>query len=380
MVFSGKALYDSGVFSEIAEDVSDLVTLISPSETDFLNMLAAPMQPAFNVLHEWLEEKLGPNSVVTSTAVGSTTAVSSVTVHDGAGNSITNALQVGMVLVMPYGEYVQVTAISGEDVSFRRAQASTSATSYGAGVTIEVLSTAELEGADVSSDTSLLRVRKTNYCQIFKKDVIVSGTVEASRKLGGISSEFDHQRQMRMRELLRDLEKAVIRGKSFGNTLGSASAYRTFNGVLAQITTNVTSAGSLTTAVLDNAIKAAWGRGGFKSGKGVILADTNWKLQLDGFNNSRLQVIQRDPMYSQNIMVYENAFGTFEVHLNRWMPANSAMVLEPSRVKVLPLAGRSFQYQPVARTGDSERGMLLGEYVVEVAGEDGMAKLHGGII
>jgi len=380
MVFSGKALYDSGVFSEIAEDVSDLVTLISPSETDFLNMLSAPMQPAYNVLHEWLEDKLRPNSVVTSTAVGSTTAVSSVTIHDGSGNTVAHALQVGMVLVMPFGEYVQVTAVSGDDVSFRRAQASTSATSYGAGVTVEVLSTAELEGADVSGDYSLARVRKTNYCQIFKTDVIVSGTVEATRKLGGISSEFDYQRQLRMRELLRDLEKAVIRGKSFGNTLGSASAYRTFNGVLNQITTNVTSVGSLTQAALDAAIKAAWVRGGFKSGRGVILADANWKLEIDSYNNSRIQVQQPDPAFRQNIMTYENAFGSFEVHLNRWMPANSAVVLEPARVKVLPLSGRSFQFKPVATTGDSSRGILLGEYTVEVAGEDGMAKLHKGVI
>lgn len=381
MTFTGKAIYDSGVFAnEVAEDVSDLIGLISPYETEFLNMLSAPSVPAKNVLHEWLEEKLGPNSVVASTAVGSTTAASSVTVHDGSGNAISGALQVGMVLVMPSGEYCQITGISGDDVTFSRAQASTTATSYAAGFTIEVLADAALEGADVSGDLSMPRTRKTNYCQIFKKDVIVSGTVQSVQKLGGISNEYDHQRGQRLKEILRDLEKAVLRGKSFGNTLGSASAYRTFNGVLAQVTTNVTSVGSLTQTALDAAIKAAWNQGGFQSGRGVILADANWKLQVDSYNNSRIQVVQRDPLYSQNVMVYENAFGVFEVHLNRWMPANSAVVLSPDKIKVLPLDGRSFAYVPVARTGDAEKGMLIGEYTVEVKNEAGMAKLHGGVI
>lgn len=379
MVFTGKAVYDNSVFDDIADDVSDMIAMISPDETKFLDMLSQPDRPATNVYHEWLEDKLGPNTIVTSTAVGSTTAASSMTVHDGSGNAVASFLQVGMVLVGPFNEHVQITAISGNDVSFSRAQASTTATSYGAGVTWEVLSDASLEGFDVGDDVSRPRSRHGNYCQLFHKDVVVSGTVQAVQMLGGISSEFDYQRQMRMRELLRDLEKAVLRGKSLGNTIGSSSAYRTFNGVLAQITTNVTSAGSITTTNLDNAIKSAWNLGGFQNGRGVIVCDALAKQQIDSFNNSRIQVIQRDTGYVQNVVMYENAFGVFEVHLNRWMPSQSAVILSPEKVKVVPLSGRSFQYKPVARTGDSEKGFIVGEYTVELKNQEGAAKIHGGI-
>ena len=379
MVFTGKAVYDNSVFDDIADDVSDMIGMISPDETPFLDILTQAERPATNVYHEWLEEKLGPNTVVTSTAVGSTTAASSMTVHDGSGNAVAGFLQVGMVLVSPFNEYVQVSAISGNDVSFSRAQASTTATSYGAGVTWDVLSDASLEGFDVGDDVSRPRSRKGNYCQLFHKDIIVSGTVQAVQMLGGISNEFEHQRQMRLKELIRDLEKAVIKGKSLGNTIGSASAYRTFNGVLAQITTNVTSAGSITTSVLDTAIRNAWTQGGFSGGRGLIVCDALSKGDISGFNNSRIQVIQRDLGYTQNVVTYENDFGSFEVQLNRYMPTRSAMVVDPAKIKVIPLAGRSFQYLPVARTGDSERGTILGEYVVQLMNEEGMSRVHNGV-
>ena len=379
MVFTGKAVYDNSVFDDIAEDVSDMIGMISPDETPFLDILTQAERPATNVYHEWLEEKLGPNTVVTSTAVGSTTAASSMTVHDGSGNPVAAFLQVGMVLISPFNEYVQVSAISGNDVSFSRAQAGTTATSYGAGGSWDVLSDASLEVFDVGDDVSRPRVRRGNYCQLFHKDIIVSGTVQAVQMLGGISNEFEHQRQMRLKELIRDLEKAVIKGKSLGNTIGSASAYRTFNGVLAQITTNVTSAGSITTSVLDTAIRNAWTQGGFQSGRGVIVCDALSKGDISGFNNSRIQVIQRDTGYVQNVTMYENDFGSFELQLNRYMPTRSAMVVDPAKIKVLPLAGRSFQYLPVARTGDSERGTILGEYVVQMFNEEGSARIHNGV-
>jgi hypothetical protein len=53
------------------------------------------------------------------------------------------------------------------------------------------------------------------------------------------------------------------------------------------------------------------------------------------------------------------------------------MVLASPRVKVVPLRGRSFQFERVAKTGDSEKGMVLGEYTTEVKNEEGLAKAFG---
>lgn len=50
MAFSGRAVYSN--FTAIAEDVSDVVSMISPRETPLLDLLGDAPFPARSVLHE----------------------------------------------------------------------------------------------------------------------------------------------------------------------------------------------------------------------------------------------------------------------------------------------------------------------------------------
>ena len=43
------------------------------------------------------------------------------------------------------------------------------------------------------------------------------------------------------------------------------------------------------------------------------------------------------------------------------------LLLDSSRIDVMPLAGRSFHYKPLATTGDRESGQVIGEYTLECA-------------
>ena len=62
MAFTGKATYSAGTtLPELAEDVSDLIGLISPYETPLLDALGDPMREATSTHHEWLEDALLPN-------------------------------------------------------------------------------------------------------------------------------------------------------------------------------------------------------------------------------------------------------------------------------------------------------------------------------
>jgi len=59
MAFSGKATYSAGAsLPEIAEDVSDLIGIISPVETPLLDHLGDPRREATSTIHEWLEDAL----------------------------------------------------------------------------------------------------------------------------------------------------------------------------------------------------------------------------------------------------------------------------------------------------------------------------------
>jgi hypothetical protein len=43
----------------------------------------------------------------------------------------------------------------------------------------------------------------------------------------------------------------------------------------------------------------------------------------------------------------------------------------------MPLAGRSFHHKPLARTGDSDRGEVLGEYTLEFRNESAHGLIQG---
>lgn len=373
MPFSGLALYNTGVPSGIAEDVSDMISMISPTETPLLDRLSQPDSSAANVLHEWLEEELTPNTVVSSTSID--TAGTALSVHVG-GTAMAAYLSVGaQIKNKTTGEYLQVTAISGNTLTVSRGFGGSTVASLNAGHSLFVISDTALEGSDVVGDRSRPRSRKTNYCQIFKKDIVVSGTMQAVTKLGGISNEFEHQKAQRLKESIRDLEKAVIQGKLSGNTLGSGLAYRTMRGVWDSLTTNITSTGTLTPTILDNIIRSAWDNGG--TDVDMVLLDPNWKALTDTWQDGRILTSNMEGTYTRRVTKFMSSFADVDLQLCRWMPANSLLVLSSGRVKVVPLNGRSYQFVPVSRTGDSEKGMILGEYTVEVKNEEGMAKAFG---
>lgn len=371
MAFTGRAIYDTGVFNGVAEDVSDIISMISPFETPLLDRLAQAPRPAANVLHEWLEEDLNPNTIVASETIAP--ATTSLDVVDLAGASVTGFLQAGAIIQdVTTGEYVQVTAIVGNALTVTRGFGGTTAATIVAGGQLFVVSDAALEGADVVGDISRPRTRVTNFTQIFKKDIIVSGTVQNVTQLGNVTDEMDHQRTMRLRESLRDLEKATIRGKASLNSLGSSTAYRTMKGLLDFVSTNATSVATISPETVNDIIKLAWDGGA--TDLDLIVCDSNTKRKIDSFNQTRVDVANRDTRYHNLVSFFESTYGTQEVILSRWMPADTFVVLSTQRVHVVPLQGRSFQFVPVSRTGDAEKGMTLGEYTLEVKNEGGLAQ------
>ncbi|MDQ6989202.1 MAG: DUF5309 family protein [Mariprofundaceae bacterium] len=369
MAFNGLAIYGTNVFQSLAEDVSEEVGMISPSETPFLDILTPPMREGFNVLHEWLEDSLAPQSITASTAISSTTADTQI----GIANGDAERLFVGQLLIHPDGqEYMRISVISGNTITVERAFGGTSANSWGTGGVFTVLADAALEGDDVDEDIGIGRVRRSNYMQIFKKDVIVSGSRQAVRNLGGIADELAYQRTKRLREAVVGLEKAVVLSILSGNTIGSSSAVRTMRGVRSFLSTNIHSIAVLSDTLIANVVESAWTQGG--NDIDVLVVDTIHKRKIDSLQGSRVRVTNQEGTFRNVVDTYEGTYGTQRVVMSRWMPASSLFAISTNRIHVVPLQGRTFQFQPVSKTGDAEKGMIIGEYTVELYNEEGMAR------
>ena len=385
MPFSGKATYTAGAtLPEIAEDVSDIITLVSPFETPLLDHLGDPQREASSTVHEWLEDALLPNSdAVDDGSLSNPTTLTTFTVENG------DRFRVGdQIRLRGKGEIMLVTGVSGDDLTVTRQYGGTSAVSVVDDDPIDILGNAALEGDDAPAARFAARSRKQNYTQIFTSSIEVSGSQLAASTIG-VADEMDWQKQERLRELLRDLENCVINGIAPAATQqGSATVRRTMNGIIPLIDTNIYQVGSgpipagggtgedlLTEDVLNAALRAVWG--GSSGRIDTIVCNGFQKRRINSFIASSQRFSMRDTAFKQMVDVYESDFGVCRVVLSRWAPADTILLLDSSRIAVMPLGGRAFHFKPLAATGDAESGQVIGEYTLEFRNENAHAILNG---
>ncbi|MEM7680935.1 MAG: DUF5309 family protein [Planctomycetota bacterium] len=373
MPFTGKATYSAGAdLPELANDVSDVIGLVSPHETPLLDHLGDPQREARTTLHEWLEDELLPNTdAINQLSLTDNTSATSLTVDNGDRFRIGDQVQ-----AVGSREVLFVSAVAGNTLTVSRGYGGTAAEGVSDNDTLRILGNAALEGDDAPTARFTNRTRKQNYTQIYTAGVEVSGSQLAATAVG-VEDEMDYQTQERLRELLRDLENCVINGVAPAATpQGSATVRRTMNGIVPQLTSNITDAADaqLDEDTLNQAMRDIWERSA--GGIDTIAVSGYQKRQLNSFIASSRGYDARNTRFRDLLSVYESDFGVCRVVLSRWVPADTVLLLDSSRIDVLPLAGRSFQFKPLARTGDRETGQVVGEYTVELRNEAAHGVIH----
>jgi len=378
MPFTGKATYSAGTtLPELAEDVSDLVGIISPYETPLLDALGDPMREATSTHHEWLEDDLLPNKdAINDSTYSNPLTDTQFVVDNGSRFRVGDQIQ-----VEGSEELMLVTGISTNTLTVVRGYAGTTAESLADNQVINILGNAALEGADKQTARFTNRQRCGNYTQIFTATVEVSGSDMAASKLG-LADEMDYQKQERLRELLRDLENIVVNGgQPASNPEGGDTIRRTMKGILRHLSTNVFHTGDsgfpagndLDEAKINYVLRKIW-----ESSSGnvdLIVVGGFQKRKINAFCADSRTYVAGDTKFTDMISVYESDFGVCRVVMTRWMPQDTALFLDSSRAGVLPLAGRSFYFKPLASGGDYESGQLVGEYTVELKNQ----AAHGAI-
>jgi len=386
MPFTGKATFTAGTdIPELMEDVSDIIGIVSPYETALLDHLGDSKRAATSTIHEWIEDELLPNTDTVNQASFSPnpTDATAVTVANGgrfrAGDQ-----------VRPAGlrEVMLVTAVISNTITVVRRYGGTPGGALTNGMKLLILGNAALEGDDRPATRFTNRSRRRNYTQIFTASVEVSGSMQASRALG-VHDEVDFQKQERIRELLRDLENCVVNGVApAANQQGSASVRRTMNGIIPTLASNqfVPGAGGvppgigtglneLTEDVLNTSMRMIWEQ---SSGKiDTIVVGGLQKRRINQFIGAQRNYEPGDTAMRNVVSIYETDFGVCRVVLSRWVPPDTALLLDSSRVQVVPLAGRSFHYKPLAATGDSQVGQVIGEYTLEIKNENAHGVIRG---
>ena len=372
MAFTGKATYSAGTtLPELAEDVSDLVGIVSPYETPLLNALGDSMREATSTHHEWLEDELLPNKdAVNDSTFSDPSADTNFIVDNGSRFRIGDQIQ-----IEGSEELILVTGISTNTLTVVRGYAGTTAEDLADNQVINILGNAALEGADKPNARFSNRSRCSNYTQIFTATVEVSGSDLAASQLG-LADEMDNQKQSRLRELVRDMENTVINaGQPSSNPEGSGTVRRSIKGIIKHLSTNIFHTGDsgfpsgtdLDEAKINYVLRKIWEN---SSGNVDLIAVGGFqKRKINAFCSDSRAYGANDTIFTDMIGIYESDFGVCRIITTRWMPQDAVLLLDSSRINVLPLAGRSFHFKPLASSGDYECGELIGEYTLELKNE-----------
>jgi hypothetical protein len=380
MAFSGLSTNKLFTPNLVGEDISELIATLTPYEAPFLDWLGDASGFAYSTKHEFVEDFLRPRYVIASTVINSATANTGITVGAGLGEALT----VGTILENESAapELLQVVSIAGPNsVLLSRNYDASGIGSLVAGQQLFVRWPAAEEGHEHSgAHTARLGNRKANTVGYFSVEIATTGTQMSVNQYGGDS--YEQARAKVFKEIPGLLESEVLRGKLNGsNSLGTATATRTMQGVRAQLTAinSTVSANSFEASphtYIGNIAEQCFTAGASIDEDWGIVAGTTFFRNISNMNDSKVQDTNAREVFKRVIRTYEGPFGQCTVFLSRALPATELLLVPRQRIRVVPLQGRNFTYQEMGRTGDNAKGMVVGEYTTEVYHPQAMGRLR----
>jgi len=265
-------------------------------------------------------------------------------------------------------------------------------------------SNAQLDGDDVTSvGTVSAATRYNNYLQISRKTFVISGTNEVVVQ-AGMKSVIARTAMKKMRELKRDIEKAILGNQ--GSCVGSQTVARLSAGMDSWIastdhggngmratTTNAGSSvgftsgavtaptdggsfGGLTQTALGLTLEAAWTDGGNPS---IILVNSTHKQTLDGFTSIATRFVDVDKADQAPILtsanVYVSDWGRHTVILSRYLRTNPSILLAIDPEYWATSWLRKPKIETLAKTGDGEKRMIISEWTLVARNPDSSGKV-----
>ncbi|MBY7649606.1 MAG: head protein [Candidatus Liberibacter europaeus] len=254
---------------------------------------------------------------------------------------------------------------------------------------------AQLEGDEYTFESVSIPERLGNYTQIMRKSWILSGTQESVEDAGSVLKRKE-QKLKKALEIRKDIEFALVSSQASEKTsprkLASLSSWIKTNVSRGEggnsggydTTTGMTKKAkdgkqrSFTKQLLDDVMQAGYQNGAnfrhivvspyVKSEFVRFMSDSNvasFHYAVSGKNGSNTIVATAD--------IYDGPFGKIMVHPNRVMASNAetarnAFLIDADMLEFLWL--RNIQEDKnLAKTGDSHKGVLIGEGTLKVKNE-----------
>lgn len=218
-----------------------------------------------------------------------------------------------------------------------------------------------IEGGDPTDETIVPPQLRNNYTQIMERTFKISETEDAVDQYGR-AKETAYQVVKKGKELKRDKERAYIGVDQAAVAGNSTTTARRTASATQQVAAAVTvdgAAGALTEAMILSAGQKAYDEGAEPS---YLMIKPSDSLIVAGFAGAsgRNRDFGEGKKVVNVVDLYVSPFGEYKVVLNRHQLTSTAWLLDPEMWKDVKLRG--WTRTPLAKTGDSNRQMIVGEF------------------
>ena len=345
-------------FQNKKRDLSDILSTVIKDEPRFISNFK-PVENATQQKHEWLEDQIAGRSVTASTV----TEAGVVTPADSSFSGI----KIGTLLVVRNDSALfRVTAL--DDATFTVALVAANGsqkTMPEDGDVLNIVSTpfAEESNPGDGDETGITGASEYNCCQIFRKDIILSGTALAINVFGSADNQLNRQTAFALGELARDLNRVALFGRrveATATTRGEAGGLYFFG-----TRSNSPAIDALTTkldsTLVNDAAQAVMGTGGDPT---QILCSPGQARVLSCEYKNQLQILRSDDRRGAYVAVVVNEINGrgMTIMADPDVPDTDVWVLDPAGFGLSSLNGRAITDTDATPKGfDGIKRMALGE-------------------
>ena len=344
-------------FQNKKRDLSDVLSTVIKDEPRFISNFL-PAEEATAQKHEWLEDQITGRSVtVTDYSAG----IVSVSTADAA------KLKKGTLLV-PRNDSVlfQVSAVNGTDITVTKVAANGSATEVpAADMVLNLVSTPVAEGSvsGEGDETGITGDVQFNTTQIFRKDIILTGSALAVNVFGNVDNQLNRQTAFALGELARDLNRVALFGRrveASATAKGEAGGLYFFGTGSGALEIDAARTG-VDSSVINDAAQAVMGAGGDPM---QILCSPGQARVLANEYKKQLQILRSDDRRGAYVAVIVNEINGrgMTIMADPDVPDTDIWVLDPAGLGISNLKGRAITDTDATPKGfDGIKRMALGE-------------------
>ncbi|MBR2643439.1 MAG: DUF5309 family protein [Lentisphaeria bacterium] len=349
-------------FQNRKRDLSDILSTVVKDEPRFISNFKT-VADATARKHEWLEDQLTGRSVTVAGQVSGMVCP--------ASTADLAKIKVGTLAVKANDSALfRVVAVSGTNFTVELAAANGSKTaSPASGDVLNIVSTPMAEGSNPGDgdETGVTGNANYNCTQIFRKDIILTGSTLAINVFGNADNQLNRQTAFALSELARDLNRVALFGvraeasASVRGTAGGLYEFGTGTGSL-----SVDAAGDrLESCIINDAAQKIMGAGGEPT---QILCSPGQARVLSGEYKSQLQILRSDDRRGAYVAMVVNEINGrgLTIMADPDVPDTDVWVLDPAGFGLSNLRGRAITDEDATPGGfDGIKRMALGELTFE---------------